>query len=57
MLIALNQAERYRDLAEGCGRLAAFSLSTQMQNHYFQMAEHYTMLAEAVELGAPTYVD
>jgi hypothetical protein len=57
MLNALNQAERYRDLAEGCRRLAAFSFSSQMQNHYFQMAEHYTTLAEAVELGAPTYVD
>ncbi len=57
MLNALNQAERYRDLAEGCRRLAAFSFSSQMQNHYFQMAEHYTTLAEAIELGAPTHVD
>jgi hypothetical protein len=57
MLNPLNQAERYRDLAEGCRRLGAFSFSTQMQNHYFQMVEHYTTLAEAVELGAPTYVD
>ena len=29
MLNPLNQAERYRDLAEGCRRLGAFSFSTQ----------------------------
>ena len=57
MLNALNQAERYCDLAEACRRLAAISFSTQMQNHYCQMAEHYSTLAEAAELGAPTYVD
>ena len=57
MLNVWNRAEHYRDLAAECRRLAAFSFSTQMQNHYFQMAEHYTTLAEAVELGAPTYVD
>jgi hypothetical protein len=57
MLNALKQAARYRDLAEECCRLAAFSFSTQMQNHHFQMAEHYSTLAEAVELEAPTYAD
>jgi hypothetical protein len=53
MLDALKQAERYHELAEGCRRLAAFSFSTQMQDHYFQMAEHYTALAETEEHARP----
>jgi hypothetical protein len=52
MLDALKQAERYHELAEGCRRLAAFSFSSQMQDHYFQMAEHYTALAETEEREA-----
>lgn len=44
---ALNRAERYRDLAEECRRLAATSLSNQMRNRFSQMAEHYATLAEA----------
>jgi hypothetical protein len=49
MLNSLKQAEHYRGLAEEFRRLAAFSFSNQMQNHYFQMAEHYSALAEAEE--------
>jgi hypothetical protein len=49
MLKSLKQAEHYRGLAEEFRRLAAFSFSIQMQNHYFQMAEHYSALADAQE--------
>jgi hypothetical protein len=46
--------ERYHELAERHRHLAAFSLSTQMQDHHFQMAEHYSALAETEErLAAP----
>ena len=44
---SLKQVEHYRGLAEEFRRLAAFSFSSQMQNHYFEMAEHYNALAEA----------
>jgi len=55
MLDALKRAGRYHELAEGFRRLAAFSLSTQMQDHYFEMAERYSTLAEAEErLAAPS---
>jgi hypothetical protein len=47
VLNSLKQADRYRGLAEEFRRLAAFSFSIQMQNHYFQMAEHYSALADA----------
>jgi hypothetical protein len=52
MLNSLKQAEHYRGLADGFRRLAAFSFSTQMQDHYFQMAEHYSALAEVEGPGA-----
>ncbi len=51
MLDALNRAQRYRDLAEGCRRLAAIGFSTETRNHYLQMAEHYSSLADAEEQG------
>jgi hypothetical protein len=51
MLEPLNRAERYRDMAEGCRRLAALGLSTETKNHYLRMAEHYSSLAEAAEQG------
>ena len=35
---ALNRAERYRDLAEECRRLAATSLSPQMRSRFSRMA-------------------
>jgi hypothetical protein len=44
---ALDRAERYRDLAEECRRLAASTFSTQMRSRYLRMAEIYTRLAEA----------
>jgi hypothetical protein len=46
---ALNRAERYRDLAEECRRLAAATCSSQMGGRYLRMAEIYTTLAEAEE--------
>jgi hypothetical protein len=46
MLDALNRAERYRELAEECRRLAANSLSAQMRTRYSRMAEDYSKLAE-----------
>jgi hypothetical protein len=56
-LDALNRAERYRDLAEGCRRLAAIGFSTETQSHYLRMAEHYSSLAEAEELGTQAHGD
>ena len=47
MLDAWNRAERYRDLAEECSRLAATTFSTQLRNRYRRMAEYYCALAEA----------
>ena len=47
-----NQAERYRELAEGCIRLAAIGISTETRNHFMRMAEHYSTLAEAEEARA-----
>jgi hypothetical protein len=49
MSSALNRAERYRDLAEECRRLAATTFSTQMRSRYSRMAEIYTTLAGAEE--------
>jgi hypothetical protein len=45
MLDALNRAERYRELAEECRRLAATSLSAQMRTRYSCMAEDYSKRA------------
>ena len=45
MSYALSRAERYRDLAEECRRLAAASFSTLLRKRYSQMAENYTTLA------------
>jgi len=46
---ALNRAERYRALAEGCRHLAEIGLSTETQDHFLRMAEHYSSLADAEE--------
>jgi hypothetical protein len=46
MLDALNRAERYRELALECRRLAANSLSAQMRTRYSLMAEDYGKLAD-----------
>jgi hypothetical protein len=52
MLDALNRAQRYRELAEGCRRLAAIAFSIETRNHFLRMAEHYITLAEAEEPSA-----
>ncbi len=49
MFNALNRALRYRDLADECQHVAATGLSTEFQNRYLRMAEHYSALAEAEE--------
>jgi hypothetical protein len=46
---ALKRAERCRDLAKECRRLAAISSSTDIRDRYLRMAEHYSSLAEAEE--------
>ncbi len=46
MLNALNRAERCRDAARECCRLAATSSSRQVRRRYSRMAEHYSLLAE-----------
>jgi hypothetical protein len=46
-----NQVERYRALAEGCRRLAEIGLSTETQDHFLWMAEHYRSLADTEEQG------
>jgi hypothetical protein len=48
---ALSRAERYRALAEGCRRLAEIGLSTETQDYFLWMAEHYCSLADAEEQG------
>ena len=45
----IYQAERYRDLAEECRRLAATTLSSQMRNRYLLMAKDYLLLADIEE--------
>jgi hypothetical protein len=51
MLDVLNQAERYRELAEGCRHVATIGISTETRNHYLRMAEHYNLLANVEEQG------
>jgi hypothetical protein len=55
MLDASNRAQRYRDLAEGCRRLAAIGFTTETRSHYLRMAEHYSSLADAEEQGAQVH--
>jgi hypothetical protein len=55
MSIALYRAERYRDFAEECGRVAARCTSTELRRHYSLLSEHYSTLAETEELGALAY--
>jgi hypothetical protein len=48
----LYRAGRCRDLADECRAIAALCTpSTEMQIRYSQMAEHYSKLAKAEELG------
>ncbi len=57
MLNALNRAERYRELAEGCRDLAGIGFSNETRNHYLRMAEHYSSLADAEEQGGLAHGD
>jgi hypothetical protein len=57
MLDALNRAERYRELAEGCRRLATIGFSVETRSHYLRMAEHYSSLADVEEQGTQVYGD
>ena len=53
---ALKRAERCRDLAKECRRLAAISSSTHIRARYLPMAKHYSSLAkaeEAADAGVP----
>ena len=47
----LYRAERCRDLAEECRRLAASTLSDQMKKRYLLMAKDYTLLADLEKHG------
>jgi hypothetical protein len=51
MLDTRNRAERYRDLAEECRRLAASASSNQMKNRYLLMAQDHTWLADLTMTG------
>ncbi len=56
MLSASNRAERCRDLAKECRRLATISSSTDIRDRYLRIAEHCSALAEtkeAAETGVP----
>jgi hypothetical protein len=53
----LYRAERCRDLAVEFRRLSEMCTSPDMRNHYSQMAEHYSSLAEAKDLGILAYGD
>jgi hypothetical protein len=54
---ALKQAKHYRDLEQRYLYLAAIGSSTERGNYYRRIAEHYSMLAEAEELGTPGHVN
>ena len=47
------RAQRYRDLAEECRRLAAIDPSTENRDRYLRMAEHYSTLAQAEAYKRP----
>jgi hypothetical protein len=49
MLSASNRAERCRELAKECRRLAAISSSIDIRDRYLRIAEHCSALAEAKE--------
>jgi hypothetical protein len=53
MLNALNRVERYRDLAEGCRRLAAIGFSNETRNHYLRMAEQNSPQQEVTMRARP----
>ena len=53
MLNALNRAERYRELAEGCCRLARIGFSNETRNHYLRMAEQNSPQQEVTMRARP----
>jgi hypothetical protein len=54
MLDAGNRAQRCRDLAEECRRLAAIGPPTEIRTRYLRMAEALLHAAEAEEPSNPT---
>jgi hypothetical protein len=51
---ALNRAERYRDLAEECRRVAAVcSSDPELRDRYLRLEKHWRSLAEAEEPSVP----
>jgi hypothetical protein len=53
---ALNRAERYRDLAEECRRVAAVCSSDhELRDRYPRLERHWRSLAEAEELIPPAH--
>jgi nitrogenase subunit NifH len=53
ILHVLSRAERCRDLAEECRRVAAMYPSTDTATYYRQMAEHYSSLADSDDSSKP----
>ena len=52
---ALSRAQRYKDLADECMRLAELATSDDIRRHYGTIAESYLSLAEAeLKLDAET---
>jgi hypothetical protein len=54
---ALYRAERCRDLAEEFRRLSEMCTTPEMRSRYSQMAEHYSSLGQAKDLGILAYSD
>jgi hypothetical protein len=51
---ALNRAERYRDLAEECRRVAAvYSSDHELRDRYLRLEKHWLSLAGGEELSTP----
>jgi hypothetical protein len=55
---ALNRAERYRDLAEECRRVAAVCSSDhELRDRHLRLEKHWRSLAGAEDLSAPASGD
>ena len=57
MSIPLKEVEHYRYLTNEFLRLAANDSSSENQNYYLQMAEHYGTLAEGAERNTTPEAD
>jgi hypothetical protein len=55
MLDPWKGAQRCRDLAEECRRLAAIGPSTEMRNRYLRMAQALQRVAESEERSKRTH--